>query len=135
MRSKSAQKGAGSMPEEFKLLFGLCWSLKALSAAIDPQSKERKQMGTPMKIGEGCSFKSFSTNAYKLHFYETPSGIKLILTTSPNVGDMSKNLEHIYRALFVDLVMKNPLYTPGEQFLFEPFTLALNKYMSSLNLC
>lgn len=35
-RPRSVLQGAGSMQEEFKLLFGLVWSLKALSATIDP---------------------------------------------------------------------------------------------------
>lgn len=33
-------------------------------------------LGQPRKIGEGSRFNSFTTNNYKLHFYETPSGIK-----------------------------------------------------------
>ena len=32
---------------------------------------------------------------------------------------MSGSLEHIYKILFVDHVMKNLLYTSGEQVLYE----------------
>lgn len=35
-----------------------------------------------MRIGEGCGFQSFKTNNYKLHFFESPSGMKV----HPGVG-------------------------------------------------
>lgn len=31
------QLGAGSIQEDFKLMFGLVWSMKAFSTAIDPK--------------------------------------------------------------------------------------------------
>lgn len=34
-------------------------------------------LGTPRKIGQGCTFYSFTTNTYKMHFLESPSGIKV----------------------------------------------------------
>ena len=30
-----------------------------------------------MRIGDGCSFNSIRTSAYKLHFMESPSGLKV----------------------------------------------------------
>ena len=50
------------------------------------------------------------------------------------MGDLSQQLEHVYNVLYLEHVVKNPLYTPGDQFLFEPFTLALSRYMMSLKL-
>ncbi|KAI8111434.1 hypothetical protein M9435_003935 [Picochlorum sp. BPE23] len=122
------------MQEEFKLLFGLVWSLKALSATIDPSREEKRQMGTPLRIGDGCSFSSFCSDTYKLHFHETVSGMKFILMTAPHVGDLVDCMQHLYSGLFVEHVVKNPEYVPGKPFLFENFTLALNKYMMSLNM-
>ena len=40
-----------------------------------------------------------------------------MLTTDPSVGSMTEGLQYVYAALFVELVSKNPLYTPGEPFL------------------
>lgn len=102
-----ATKPAGDengISEDFKLMFGLCWSLKAFAGAIDPKrweashcvddsageclalsspcllalcSGRKRSMGTPARIGDGCGFRSFKTESYKLHFLESPSGMKV----------------------------------------------------------
>lgn len=97
-------------------------------------SSNKRQMGAPSRIGEASSFRSFQTNTYKLHFLESPSGLKFVLTTDPAVGNMTEQLQLIYSNLFVQLVVRNPLYHPGEPFLFETFSAALNKHMRSLGL-
>jgi hypothetical protein len=40
-------------------------------------STQKPPLGTPRKIGQGCKFYSFTTNTYKMHFLESPSGIKV----------------------------------------------------------
>ncbi|KAL6771808.1 BET5 [Auxenochlorella protothecoides x Auxenochlorella symbiontica] len=132
-RSKPSREG-GSKQEDFKLMFGLFWSMKTFSAAMDPKGTSKPQVGVPMRAGQGCAFRSFRTDKYKLHFMESPSGIKFVLTTDPSVGDMTTALHHIYSVPFVNQVLKNPLYVPGEPFLFESFASALNKYMRTLGL-
>ena len=41
------------------------------------RSTSKQPVGAPMRVGEGCGFQSFKTNNYKLHFFESPSGIKV----------------------------------------------------------
>lgn len=41
------------------------------------RSETKPQLGAPLNIGNSCSFKSFRTNNYKLHFMESPSGLKV----------------------------------------------------------
>jgi len=41
------------------------------------RSASKPPLGTPRKIGQGCRFHSFTTNTYKMHFLESPSGIKV----------------------------------------------------------
>ena len=40
-------------------------------------SPTKQQLGAPLRIGDGCSFRSFTTNNYKLHALESPSGLKV----------------------------------------------------------
>lgn len=39
--------------------------------------RDNKTLGAPLRIGEACTFHSFRTNNYKLHFLESPSGLKV----------------------------------------------------------
>lgn len=76
-RPNGVAQGAGSIEEDFKLIFGLCWSMKAFSSAINPTTEHKQQMGAPSRIGDGNVFHSFKTDSYKLHYYECPSGLKV----------------------------------------------------------
>ncbi|KVI04687.1 hypothetical protein Ccrd_017001 [Cynara cardunculus var. scolymus] len=98
--------------QDHKLMFGLLFSLKSLTAKMDPSSVEKGNLGVPQLPGQGCSFHSFRTNTYKLSFMESPSGIKIILVTHPKASDLRESLKYIYN-LYVEYVVKNPLYTPG----------------------
>ena len=96
--------------QDHKLMFGLLFSLKSLTAKMDPVklvisssllmdltcgfdqfwiylsvwlivgSADKGNLGVPQLPGQGCSFHSFRTNTYKLSFMETPSGIKVSLS-------------------------------------------------------
>ncbi|CAL8470891.1 g10433 [Coccomyxa elongata] len=115
------------------MMFGLFFSLKTFAAAMDPRTDTKSQLGAPLRIGESCTFRSFRTNNYKLHFLESPSGIKIVLNTDPNAGDLRDNLSYIY-GLYVEYVMKNPLYTPGEPFKCELFLRNLFQFVKTIGL-
>lgn len=51
--------------------------------------REGKPLGSQTRIGEGCSFHSFRTNNYKLHFFESPSGIKVCCLENTRCSDMT----------------------------------------------
>ncbi|CAI5534727.1 unnamed protein product [Closterium sp. Naga37s-1] len=93
--------------DDHKLMFGLVFSLRSFTAKMDPVNGAS---------GDGCSFQSFRTNTYKLNYLETPSGIKIILVTDPKMSDLRDSLKHIYTNIYVEYVIKNPLYVPGEPF-------------------
>ncbi|XP_074263153.1 uncharacterized protein LOC141585966 [Silene latifolia] len=117
--------------QDHKLMFGLLFSLKSLTAKMDPTCVDKVNLGVPQLPGQGCSFHSFRTNTYKLSFMETPSGIKLILVTHPRTGDLRESLKYIYN-LYVEYVVKNPLYSPGTPIRCEPFNTNLDQYVRGL---
>lgn len=82
-----------------------------------PGSTGKRQVGAPARIGQGCSFRSFATDRFRLHFLEPPSGLKFVLLTDPGTADMSEALRAIYAGPFIQHVAKNPLYRPGDAFL------------------
>ncbi|CAM0880490.1 unnamed protein product [Alopecurus aequalis] len=117
--------------QDQKLMFGLLFSLRSFTAKIDPTSTENGNLGAPLLPGQGCSFHSFKTNTYKLNYMESPSGIKLILLTHPRTGDQRDALKHIY-SLYVEYVVKNPLYAPGSPIKCELFNKHLDQYVKTL---
>ncbi|KXN67527.1 hypothetical protein CONCODRAFT_80103 [Conidiobolus coronatus NRRL 28638] len=52
---------------------------------------------------------------YKLHYFETLSGIRLVMCTDPGVNSMKDALKYIYQHFFVEFVIKNPLAKNHEE--------------------
>ncbi|KAG0591083.1 hypothetical protein KC19_1G148100 [Ceratodon purpureus] len=121
-----------SQQQDQKLMFGLLFSLKSFTAKMDPVGGNKGNLGMPSLPGQGCSFHSFRTNTYKLSFMESPSGIKLILVTDPRMGDLREALRFIYNNIYVEYVVKNPLYTLGQPFKCELFNSTLDQYVKTL---
>lgn len=128
LRPKSIRHGAGTRADDQKQMFGLFWTLGSFCASLNPREAAKPQLGTPLKFGQGCRFRSFCTNTYKLHFMETASGFKFVLNTSRDGGDLSEVLTQAYDEVFVEYVIKHPLYTPGQPFVADQFASALNAF-------
>jgi len=77
----------------------------------------------PMKETAFCA----KSNVYKLHFLETASGLKIVLTTDPSVGDLNEVLKYIFSKIYVEKVSKNPLVDRMKFFEHD-----LNSYIRSL---
>ena len=106
-------------------------SLSLLAASTGIREVKRP-LGAPTPHGEGCSFRSFTTDCYKLHYLDSPSGIKIVLNTSKDVGSLEKQMWVIYSSLYCEYIVKNPLYTVGEPFECEQFVQKLNKFVATL---
>ncbi|XP_020583896.1 trafficking protein particle complex subunit 1 [Phalaenopsis equestris] len=117
--------------QDQKLMFGLLFSLRSFTAKMDPTSVDKGNLGVPLLPGQGCSFHSFRTNTYKLSLMESPSGIKLILVTHPKTGDLRDALRYMYN-LYVEYVVKNPLYVPGSPIRCELFNMNIDQYVKTL---
>mmetsp|Transcript_36672 Transcript_36672/g.59268 ORF Transcript_36672/g.59268 Transcript_36672/m.59268 type:complete len:142 (+) Transcript_36672:67-492(+) len=108
-----------SASEDRKLMFGLLFSMKAFVNKLSPKPST-----------EG--FHSFRTNAFKLHYYETPSGLRFVLNTDANAGDLRETLKYIYSQIYVPIALRNPLYTPNDPITSDLFSTALQKCIRGL---
>ncbi|KAJ3219540.1 TRAPP subunit bet5 [Dinochytrium kinnereticum] len=86
-----------SMEEEAKLVYGVVYSLRNVV----------NKLLTGKNSNEG--FMSFKTNVYKLHYFETASGMKFVMTTDPDSETMREVLRQIFASIYVEFVVKNPL--------------------------
>lgn len=57
-----------------------------------------------------CSFVSYRTSQYKLHYYETPTNIKFVMVTDVKSQSMRVALQQIYINLYVEYGMFPVLY-------------------------
>ncbi|KAJ6010468.1 Sybindin-like protein [Penicillium sp. IBT 35674x] len=80
--------------DDAKLVFGTVFSLRNMV----------RKLG-----GDDDNFISYTTNQYKLHYYETPTNIKFVMLTDLKSPSMRIALQQIYINLFVEYVVKNPL--------------------------
>jgi len=108
-----------SKEEEFKLMYGMIFSIKSFINRISPKD-----------VQDG--FLNFRTSKYKLHFYETPSGLKFVMNTDLNVGNIRDVLQNIFSSLYVEHVVKNPLTELGEPITSELFRSKMDDYVRGL---
>jgi len=114
------RKQAGmSMEEECKLMYGMLFSIKSFVSRMSP---------TDQKDG----LVSFRTNQYKLNYYETPSGLKLVLNTDLSAPNQREILHHIYSQIFVEFVVKNPSCDQTQPITSDLFKTKLDEYIRSL---
>eukprot|EP01041_Mallomonas_annulata_P002262 gene2262-4399_t len=107
--------------EEKKLMFGMLFSLKELTARMSPS------------VGpEGLH--TVKTNSYTLHHFQSLTGLTFVLNTDPEVSDLYQSLQYVYAQIFVECVVKNPLYRyhPDEPVNCPLFEKRLEEYIRSL---
>ncbi len=108
-----------SQAEEFMLMYGMIYSIKSLVSRLSTKSSKE-------------SFVSYSTNKYKLHYFETPTGLKFVMNTDTGTENMQAALWHIYSRIYVEYVVRNPLYRIGEWINCELFDTQLDSYVQTL---
>uniref|UniRef100_K7FSB6 Trafficking protein particle complex subunit n=2 Tax=Pelodiscus sinensis TaxID=13735 RepID=K7FSB6_PELSI len=77
-------------------------------------------------------FLAFQTSKYKLHYYETPSGLKVVMNTDLGVANVRDVLHQIYSNIYVEFVVKNPLCSLSEPIQSELFRAKLDSFVRGL---
>ncbi|XP_030043763.1 trafficking protein particle complex subunit 1 [Microcaecilia unicolor] len=108
-----------SKEEEYKLMYGMLFSIRSFVSKMSP---------VDMKDG----FLSFQTSKYKLHYYETPTGLKIVMNTDLGVNNMRETLHQIYSSIFVEYVVKNPLCSLNQPIQSELFHAKLDSFIRGL---
>ncbi|XP_033761073.1 trafficking protein particle complex subunit 1-like [Pecten maximus] len=106
--------------EEYKLMYGMIHSIKSFVNRISP---------TDLKDG----FLNFRTSQYKLHFYETPSGLKFIMNTDLSVGNIKDVLHQMYSNIFVEYVVRNPMCSLDQPIKSELFESKMDDFVRGLS--
>lgn len=107
--------------DDQKNMFGMLFALRNFSIKLSPDPAK----GVPTY---------FVTDVFALHYFETPSGLRFVLTTSSNFGniDIAKSLQEIYDSIYVEYVAKNPLYVRGSEIKSEFFMTKLDNFVRAL---
>lgn len=114
------KKQAGiSKEEEFKLMYGMLFSIRSFVSKM-----------SPLDMKEG--FQSFQTSKYRLHYYETPSGLKFVMNTDLSVTNARDTLQHIYSNLYVEFIVKNPVCASTQTLESELFSSRLDAFIRAL---
>lgn len=125
-------------------LFYREWDRKLNTLGDDPSEERRLMFGmlaatnelmrqfSPRKPNEGLQ--TLKTNTFTLHYLQTLSGLRFILNTDNDAGDLRPSLRHIYANLWVELIVKSPLYDPksASPVASPLFDQALENYVRSL---
>ncbi|KAG1700121.1 hypothetical protein DVH05_011933 [Phytophthora capsici] len=127
--------------EEKRLLFGLLFSLKEFVGKIAPTTATQSNAdpfgaADPVASGSGASPESmqrYQTDSYTCHQYETPSGLRFVMMTDNNAGDLTPTLKYIYSQIYVDTVVSNPLSDTksGKPITSQLFRSQLMQYLES----
>ncbi|KAI9028492.1 Sybindin-like protein [Hyaloraphidium curvatum] len=117
--SRQTRPGNMSLDEEAKLVYGVIYSLRNMVNKL----KGSSELG---------SFLAYRTNAYKLHYFETATGLKFVMCTDPNLDGLAQALRTIYSQMYVEYVAKNPLARSMDTISNDLFRMSVDRYVQSL---
>ncbi|XP_073820481.1 blocked early in transport 5 [Musca autumnalis] len=110
------KKSGLTQEEEAKLTYGMLSSIKSFVNKLSPHDPR-----------EG--FLYYKTNKYALHYLETPSGLKFVLNTDTNATNVKELLQQIYSKIWVEYVVRDPLWIPGTPVTSELFQSKLDEFI------
>ncbi|KAI3376086.1 hypothetical protein L3Q82_016386 [Scortum barcoo] len=163
------KKQAGiSKEEEFKLMYGMLFSIRSFVSKMSPLDMYPSEqlctclsvcLSLCLSVVLSClsvlrkeGFLSFQTSKYRLHYYETPSGLRFVLNTDLSVSNARETLQHIYNnatqtsfnvaclslsclsvsQLYVEYIVKNPACVLGQSLDSDLFSSRLDAFIRAL---
>ncbi|CAD7085240.1 unnamed protein product [Hermetia illucens] len=94
------KKSGMTQEEEAKLMYGMLYSIKSFVGKM-----------SPIDLRDG--FLYYKTNKYALHYLETPSGLKFVISTDTASINVKELLQQFYAKVWVEFVVRDPLWVPG----------------------
>jgi hypothetical protein len=115
------------LAEQRKLVFGMLYSLRKVAESLTPETSKDASAGIQL----------IRTGAATLHTYETASGMRLALYVTDDPQGVHNNaiqkaLQYIYHELWIQCVIRSPLYRPTAPNVDETnFSAKLQVYLAS----
>lgn len=97
-------------------MYGMLFSLKSFVNKISPIDPK-----------EGFLF--YKTNKYALHYVEVSSGLKFVLNTDTTATGIKDFLLQLYSKIWVEYVVRNPLWTIGTPATSDLFKTKLDEFV------
>jgi trafficking protein particle complex subunit 1 len=124
--------------EDQKLMFGYLFSIKLMVKKLSPSPYVveccRLVCSRVTSRDKEHGVQRLKASDYTLHYYEVASGLRFVLTSDNEAGDLSPVLRHIYSHLFVEYVDLAPLHRAGDVITCKLFSEGLESYIASLDL-
>ncbi|TNV75435.1 hypothetical protein FGO68_gene14569 [Halteria grandinella] len=98
-----------------KLVYGLVCGIKSFSQMLSSK---------PLPC-----FRNYATAKYKFHIYELPTGLKLVLMTSPLKSDQFETLQKVFQTLYVPLISRNIFCTPNQKIQCKLFREKVGEFL------
>lgn len=99
-------------------MYGMLFSLKSFVNKISPIDPK-----------EGFLF--YKTNKYALHYVEVSSGLKFVLNTDTTATGIKDFLLQLYSKIWVEYVVRNPLWTIGTPVTSDLFKAKLDEFVKA----
>eukprot|EP00475_Leptophrys_vorax_P013902 TRINITY_DN20251_c0_g2_i1.p1 TRINITY_DN20251_c0_g2~~TRINITY_DN20251_c0_g2_i1.p1 ORF type:complete len:143 (-),score=39.20 TRINITY_DN20251_c0_g2_i1:24-452(-) len=106
---------------EKQLIFGFVFQVRKMANSLSPRRLDTFE--SQVVLG-------FTTDQYRMHIFETMTGVRIAMLTDPDVPEQVQFLREVY-ALFVDCAVKNPLYKVYEHIKVDSFRTKFDELLIS----
>lgn len=107
--------------EEAKLMYGMLYSMKKFAMKISP-------------TGYKDTYFHYRTNKYALHMFESISGLKFVINTSPTATGVRECLQQYYLKVWVEYANSNFLWSGDTAVQSELFKAKSDEFIKNSNL-